>query len=286
LKNKESKYLALSKKLADQFKVLPQVQAIALGGSIAKGFTDKFSDIDLYVFSNELVPLSSRKEIVDLFEVTRADLNLTFWDLGDEWVDKETGIEIDVIYWDRTWISDQIDRVFIEHRASVGYSTCFWHTILNAIPLFDRDDWFLDLQKKCDRAYPEKLRDAIIAKNHPVLRNIIPSYYYQIQKALERRDQISINHRIAAYLASYFDILFAVNKLPNPGEKKILSFALEYCEKKPENLKVQIEDVLNLSGNGTSELLDSLTQLIDALDQILLDEGINPADTLTLDKQS
>lgn len=51
----------------------------------------------------------------------------------------------------------------------------------------------------------------IVALNHPVLRDVIPSYYAQIEKAVGRGDLVSVNHRLAALLASYFDTVFAVN---------------------------------------------------------------------------
>jgi hypothetical protein len=36
-------------------------------------------------------------------------------------------------------------------------------------------------------------------------------YLEQIKAAIVRQDPVSLNHRIAAWLSSYFDILFATN---------------------------------------------------------------------------
>ena len=277
--NDKSGYVTLANKISEQFKIHSAVEAIALGGSQTSNSVDSFSDIDLYIYTNEIIPLDFRNKIVQKFGAVRADLNLTFWDLGDEWLDEKTGIEVDVIYWDKTWIEDQIDRVLISYQASVGYTTCFWHTVLNSKMLFDRQGWFPEFQNKCLQSYPNKLRDAIIAKNHPVLRNVIPSYFNQIKKAVERNDFISLNHRIAALLASYFDVLFAINHLTNPGEKKILSYALERCTRLPKDLSTQINDVLQASNARVDMLPGKLDLLLDCLDEILVEEGIDPTKT-------
>ncbi|MCK5671777.1 MAG: DUF4037 domain-containing protein [Spirochaetales bacterium] len=278
-----SDHIKLAENISEHFSSIPQVNAVALGGSSAKGFTDRFSDIDLYVYSGETVPLKPRQNIVKEFGVKKADLNLTFWDLGDQWIDPDTEIEVDIIYWDKNWIQGQIDRVLVNHEASVGYSTCFWHTVLNSTLLFDRNGWFKDLQAKCRQPYPEKLRNAVIAKNYPVLKNVIPSYFNQIKKAIKRSDLISINHRVAALLASYFDILFAVNYLPNPGEKKLIKFALEFCKWKPKNLEIHIYNILEAAGNNLDLLPEQITELLDNMDKLLVDKGIDPLNTITLD---
>ncbi|MCK4446531.1 MAG: DUF4037 domain-containing protein [Candidatus Marinimicrobia bacterium] len=280
--NDNFEYVNLANKISEQFKIHSAVEAIALGGSQTSNSVDNCSDVDLYIYTNEIIPLDFRNKIVQKFGSIRTDLNLTFWDLGDEWLDKKTGVEVDVIYWDKTWIEEQIDRVLISHQASVGYTTCFWHTVSNSKILFDRRGWFSELQNKCLQPYPKKLRNSIIAKNHPVLRNVIPSYRNQVKKAIERDDFISVNHRIAALLASYFDILFAINHLTNPGEKKILSYALERCTKLPKDLSTQIKDVLQSSGASIDILLSKLDLLLDSLDEILVEEGIDPTKTLAL----
>ncbi|MCB9078563.1 MAG: DUF4037 domain-containing protein [Anaerolineaceae bacterium] len=279
-----SAQLVLANKIVEHFKVVSDVEAIALGGSQTSGSLDKHSDIDLYVYTHNIIPLSSRQLIVQKLGASQADLNLTFWDLGDEWFDLETGIEVDMIYWDRLWIEDQLERVLVAHQASMGYTTCFWHTVLNSKILFDRQDWLAKLQEKSSQPYPEPLKRAIIAKNHPVLRAVIPSYYAQIKKAIERHDLISINHRLAALLASYFDVLFAINEVSNPGEKKILKFVLDYCSKRPIGLQRQVEIVLQGAATADKVLLDQLDELLDSLDDLLIEEGIDPAQTLVLDK--
>jgi len=280
---KKSTYINLAKEVVDAFKELPAVEAIALGGSQAFNSVDECSDIDLYVFSDEKIPFQSRQKIVENLRVRKSDLNLTFWDLGDEWFDARTGIEVDIIYWDKSWIIEQIDRVLVSQQANVGYTTCLWFTVLNSKIMYDRDGWFAQLQNRCEQPYPEKLRNAIIARNHPVLRNVIPSYYNQIKKAIHRDDYISINHRIAALFASYFDVLFAINCLPNPGEKKVLEHVLTKCSKIPEDFTSQAEAVFKSVTGNCEKLLANLDVLLNSLDNLLIDEGINPARTLELD---
>lgn len=53
----------------------------------------------------------------------------------------------------------------------------------------------------------------------------LPSYDRQIKKAQERGDIVSVNHRITAFLESYFDVIFALNRQTHPGEKDRFSSA-------------------------------------------------------------
>jgi predicted nucleotidyltransferase len=270
-----SPHLSLARRIADLFSAFPNVEAIALAGSRAAGAVDQDSDIDLYVYTTSVIPLNDRVAIVEKLGATRADLNLQFWDLGDEWYDKETGIEVDVIYWDTSWIEGQLDRVLVEHQASTGYSTCFWHTIRNSLILYDRSDWLHGLKEKSAVPFPEPLRRAIIAQNHPVLRRVIPSYLHQIEKAMRRNDLVSINHRVAALLASYFDVLFALNHVPNPGEKRLLKTASERCARVPGEMVNQVEGVLGAACSPDPSLIARIDELVNGLDQLLLEEGFD-----------
>ena len=266
----------LAKKVSEQFKPIACVEAIAVGGSRTSGLIDAQSDIDLYIYTNKEIPVEKREEIVNKLGASKANMNLTYWDTGDEWFDQETGLEVDVMYWSPTWIEGKLDRVLVRHQASMGYTTCFWRTVKNSKILFDRNNWFYKLQEKSNQPYPLELKRAIIAKNHPVLRNVIPAYTHQIKKALERNDLVSINHRLAALFASYFDVLFATNEVLHPGEKKILKFVNEECTLIPENLETLISLIFQSGAAGDLELLNELDALIDGLDKLLMIEGFHP----------
>jgi len=267
-------YLSLAKKLAEQFSAFSGVEAVAIAGSAAtSNMADSDSDIDLYVYTTGIIPLSNREAIVRKMGASRADLNLQFWDLGDEWYDAQTGIEVDVIYWDTGWIEDQVKRVLEEHQASMGYTACFWGTVKNSLILYDHNGWLRTFKKKCNASYPEELRSAVIAKNHPVLREVIPAYLHQIEKAVKRNDLVSINHRVAALLASYFDVIFALNWIPNPGEKRLVAKAQQLCEKLPKNMVNQVEIVLQRAASADDHLVAHIHDLIDGLDALLIAEG-------------
>jgi hypothetical protein len=273
----QSTHLKLAKQIADLFAPLPQVEAVALAGSRGNksGSTDNASDIDLYVYTRGDIPLEVRESIVQRSGgASRSDLNLNYWGPGDEWINTPTGIEVDIVYFDATWMEDQITRVIDQHQASMGYTTCFWHTIRQSNIFFDPHHWLAYLQQKCQSEYPEPLRRNIITLNHPVLRGIIPSYAFQIEKAVKRGDLVSINHRLAALLASYFDILFALNRQLHPGEKRLVEFAVNNCLLIPANLESDITSILQFMEADIPDLPTRVNRLLDQLDTLLVDEGL------------
>jgi hypothetical protein len=110
--------------------------------------------------------------------------------------------------------------------------------------------------------------------NYPVLRTVIPAYAKQIEKAVAREDLVSINHRLAAFFASYFDIIFAVNRQLHPGEKRLVSLALNNCKSLPTNMESDIHSILVTAATHVSELPGRLARFLDCLDTMLEDEGL------------
>jgi hypothetical protein len=172
-------------------------------------------------------------------------------------------------------MEDQIARVVERHQASLGYTTCFWYTVRNSITYADSHGWFAALQQRCQIEYPEALRQNIVALNYPVLRRIIPAFGNQVEKAAKRSDLVSINHRTAALLASYFDILFAVNRQLHPGEKRLVELARKRCTVLPANMEADLASILLLTAEGIVDLPNRLARLLDHLDQMLVNEGFD-----------
>ncbi len=265
----------LAQEIASQFSGYAQVEAVTNSGSRTSGTAlDSRSDIDLFVYTADGgFPLEERRAIIArLGGAARADLGMPFWGDGDAWL-VANGIEVDAVYSSLRWTEEALDRVLRQHHASGGYTTCLWHSLRTARILFDRSGWFERLQAGCDLPYPPELRRAIIARNLPMLRAIIPSYRYNVEKSLPRRDLVFINNEVAWLLASYFDVLFAFNRVAHPGSKRLLDQAARLCPRLPEAMSRDVTDVLRLAGTGDPELLTAIDRLVDGLETLLGDEA-------------
>jgi predicted nucleotidyltransferase len=266
--NSRSSPDTLARRIAAEFGELPQVEAVAMAGSRVAGGGDEDSDVDLYVYASTRIALATRREIAARF-AARREIGNAFWEPGDEWVDADTGIHVDVTYRTPAWIEEQLARILDRHEASIGYSTCLWHNVLHSVALFDRTGWFDQLQIAANRPYPEALRRAIVARNLPILRQTLSSYRHQIELASRRSDAVSVQHRVAALLASYFDVLFAVDKLPHPGEKSLLRFAARHCPRTPPDMERHVLTVLALSAPPPNPaILGAIDALVDGLDAL------------------
>ena len=257
--------------LVNEYKRLPEVEAITLAGSGANGRKDNYSDIDIDIIVSKEIDNDRRAQIIkkvsDYMEVGN-----DYWGAGDEFLLRSSDIQVDIAYFEMKWLKEQISNILDKNIACTGYSTCFWHNVKNAVIVYDRNGVFTELQKKCNTAYPEKLKSNIMKKNYPILRRSFSSYYNQITKALRRNDLVSVNHRLAAFIASYFDILFAINEIPHPGEKKLLDIVENQCKIKPDNFKENLDKVFI---EGNDKILKNLDIIVDNLDVLLRKENID-----------
>ncbi len=262
----------LANLIAARYSALPQVEAVVLAGSHTTQVSEPDSDIDLYVYWHAEVPMEERGVIAETSAI-HVEVNNQFWEPGDEWIDEATGIHVDVMFRHTRWIEEQLERVLGRHEASVGYSTCLWHNVITSKLLFNRNGWFATLQANSKQPYPDELRHRIVAKNYPILRDTVSSYLNQIRSAVRRCDKVSVNHRITAFLASYFDIIFAINRLPHPGEKRILQIVEAQCKELPTKMRDQVHNLLTASSSEDAVIgyADALT---DGLDELLRQQGL------------
>ena len=68
--------------------------------------------------------------------------------------------------------------------------------------------------------------------------------------ALARGDRVAMNHRLTAFLASYFDGLFAANRRLHPGEKRLLTHAEAPGMRAPPGMAAMIERLFVVAEQG------------------------------------
>jgi hypothetical protein len=265
--------------IAARYAELPLVEAVALAGSSTTGASDRLSDIDLYVYGADRLPVEARSAMVRSRVPVRAEVDNRFWETGDEW--DEAGprgglLHVDVMFRTQAWIEGELARVLDRHEASVGYTTALWHNVRTSRVLFDRHGWLAMLKQVAARPYPVPLAQAIIARNFPLLRGSFAAYPRQIGRAAERLDAVSVNHRIAALLASYFDVLFALNRVPHPGEKRLLATAAR-LPAVPPAMVPQVEALLaTATPSSWSDAERRAELLADGIEALLGERGELP----------
>ena len=94
-----------------------------------------------------------------------------------------------------------------------------------------------------------------------LLYEFMPAYKWQIAKAVERKDVVSVNHRTAAFMESYFDIIWAMNELNHPGEKRLVSLCKKMCKRLPADFE---ENINRLYSNMFTNL-DGVNKDIDVI---------------------
>lgn len=260
----KSHHEQLSPVLAE-FSRIKEVKAIVMAGSRLGKYGDELSDFDFYIYSDEEISLKMRTDIARE-HASRFEIGTRFYENTDEWRLKDSGMAVEFIHRRRSWIEEQIDRVWIKGEASLGYSTCFIYNVKNSLIFHDDSEWYKELQKLTMKKYPDILRENIIKKNAAVLYSKINSpVYKQIEHAVMRKDRVSINHRISVFIACYFDIIFALNRVLHPGEKFLIEYAQDACSVLPALFEENIIKLLSSPDSDKMMYLDDIVSHLKAV---------------------
>lgn len=252
--------------IVDFYTSFEQVKAIAFAGSSSAKTSDKASDIDLYVFLEKDIPLEERKHFVEEIS-SKFEVGGEYFGNGDEYFVDSLSKQLDVMFWNTNWFEDVVENTWIKNYVQNGYTTCFLYTLDICEIVYDKDNWLKNLKSKIDTPYPKKLKENIIKRNLMLLKDKpFASYYEQIKKAIERNDIVSINHRLSAFMASYFDIIFAVNEKLHCGEKRLVKYVKDNLKILPVDFEKNIEKVLIQPNEKT---LDILSEMVEKLRAVL-----------------
>lgn len=258
-------------KLFDRMKEIPCVEAIALGGSRAGEKFDEKSDYDIYVYCTDIIPESDRKNILSEF-CSYMEIGNHFWEYEDNCTLKN-GIDMDILYRDLDGICREVADVVENGNAHNGYTTCIWHNLLTCKIVFDRNGRLAQTKNRFSVPYPEKLRKNIIDRNMALLSEQMPAYRFQIEKAVGRNDFVSINHRTAAFMESYFDILFALNRQTHPGEKRLIRICRERCAVLPYRFEENIDTLFENLFTDTGKISEDIERIIGELKKVTENVG-------------
>ena len=256
-------------KLFNDISNFREVEAIALGGSRAGNVYDEKSDYDVYVYVTEDIPENKRGEIFARY-CSATEIGNHYWETEDNCT-LMGGIDIDIIYRNLDDFAAGISRTVDECEATNSYTTCMWHNLLNSKIIFDRSGRLSELQKRYNVPYPKDLRKNILERNMKLLSGALPSYDMQIKKAAGRGDAVSINHRTAEFLASYFNIIFALNDLTHPGEKRLVQLCKERCKILPNNFEENLNGLFAEMFSG--DVSEAIEKIVNELKITLKNEG-------------
>lgn len=254
----------------ESLKNLDCVEAIALGGSRAGCVYDEKSDYDVYVYVTAPISEKFRREMLSTY-CSYVEIGNHYWEYEDNCI-LNSGTDIDILYRSLDDFCNGIESVVIQCQPANAYTTCMWHNLLHCRILYDREGRLKAAREKYDIPFPKKLRQAIVDRQMKLMDTAMPAYRVQIEKAVRRRDLVSINHRVTEFMASYFDLLFALNGKTHPGEKRLMELCRKNCAVLPENFEENLKTLFShMYAEGEEQLktIDDIQRIIENVRKIL-----------------
>ena len=250
-----------------ELSALPQVEAIALGGSRAGIHYDEKSDYDIYLYCTAPVSEEERRAILSKY-CSYVEYGNHFWELEDNGT-LNNGIDFDLLFRDLNDFTAGIARVVEQYQAGNAYTTCMWHNLVTCKIVYDGTGRLTAAKERFTVPYPDQLTKNLIEPGWRLLRTSMPAYELQIKKAAGRGDLVSVNHRTAALLETYFDVLFALNGKTHPGEKRLIQLCREMCPTLPVRFEENLNDLFTHMFSDPEALTADLDRILSELAKIL-----------------
>jgi hypothetical protein len=271
--------------LLRQFCIAPY--GIAVGGSYAKGSNDTLSDLDVYLFAQQVLPSLQRKALV--METLGTQSEATSWGCDSLFVEGGT----DFLHGGRRvecWLrnSQEVERTIASCRkGQIRRDHVTWVTMgffnyvvlgdVRTMQIVEDPQGILTGWKGDVATYPEPLRQTILHRF--MLEAAFWPENFHYRSAIERADAIYTSGIVQQVLQALVQVIFALNHEYFPGEKK-LAQALGKLSVQPTACPVRLQALLfpgkNPSVKQLQEQHRELGALVTEVQQLVLVYGATP----------
>ncbi len=244
---------------------LPGVVAITLGGSMATGFADDLSDLDVYVYYREPLAASAERAVRlrPLADEGTLEVGIPTFGLEDHLYVE--GKLIELVYLDLDRLSAEVEQAYGQGLSSEGYTTALLYILFRSQVFHDATGEVTALRERLQAAYPEPTRARLLREQPELLR-----YYLELLRISQRRDDsLYVQHMRYSIQMVFFNLLFALNRQYHPGGKRLLAHA-QRCAIQPPDLVARWDYIARLSADDGAvadllqEQIDDLFRLIEA----------------------
>lgn len=252
-------------RLAGALRDLPGVVAVTLGGSAVFGMADAASDLDLHVYWRApLARVSERAALLEpLADPGSVTAGIETWGLEDHL--HLGGRLVELVYVDLDDLLALAARAYGPGLVDEGFVTASLAYVAAGLVLHDQTGELEALRERLADAYPEATRQALIRDNPARLR----AYLAQLRTAQVRGDLLYVQHRRYSLQMVFFNLLFALNRTYNPGEKRLHRHG-ERCALRPRDQTARWMRIARLPADDPAlaaqleELVDDLLELVEA----------------------
>jgi hypothetical protein len=237
------------------------VYGMALGGSLAKGVGDEYSDIDIYLFARQVLPAEQRAALIQanpLFE------SVISWGGGEPFVEGGTdfsyaGRKVEV--WLRNsdpieatlsaCLNGQIERACVVWTV-MGFFNYTALSDLRVMKILDDPHGLLQGWKNQVAEYPPRLREAILQRFGGEAQFWPENFHYL--SAIERGDVLYTSGIVQQVVQALIQVVFALNRVYFPGEKKLGS-TLAHLALQPPDFHQRLCDLVYPGDDGSTPRL-------------------------------
>ena len=224
---------------------------IAIGGSYAKGSGDSLSDIDVYLFADQVLPAARRAELVG--EALGAEARPESWGADDPFVQGGTDFwyagqrvecwlrstrEVDRTL--RACLGGEVRREYVVWTV-MGFLSYTALADVHSMKAVDDPHGILARWKEAVATYPEALRQNILHRFMPEAAFWPENFHYRT--AVQRADVIYTSAIVQQVLQALIQVVFALNRVYFPGEKR-LAHAMENLPLLPSGFARRVQELL------------------------------------------
>lgn len=249
-----NKFTYAAKRVADEYAKLSNVVSVVIGGSLARGFTDNVSDIEMYVYYQDSLP--TKEEINNILK--KLDANLTrsknvhwyypAW--GYHTFFGFDGIKFELGYRETEKIKKRMTK-FREKLTMPAYGihdTPFGHyesgvasCIIDCQILYDPKEYIRDM-----KLFLSNYRGSILFKEtlDYYLTDAETIINAKLQYAARRNDHYNFNASLARAIRSLVITLFTLNGVYYPGDKWNERYMSKF-DMKPEDFDNRMKKIFS-----------------------------------------